>query len=215
MLLTLAVDKHGARVTQDNREVLLHEYDKLKDESTERIKQRDNFVYLNVVSIAALTGLGASSPQREWSILGVPWIATAFGWLYLMNDEKISALSRYTQFYLAPRLGGLRWESTTKRRTNLAAVHRAGQLIVDLSIFVFPTPIALTIFDRNGSEWTTPLIAVAVIEGALSAGLGLAILLHSPLIKTRLDVDESHWRSGGEAPPSSKPIATIKSDSHD
>ena len=116
----------GTGVMMDSElQIILMEYDKLKDESTERIKQRDNFVYLNVVSIGLLVGFAAGDgANRAIGLLAIPWISIGFGWLYLMNDEKVSALARYAKLNLRERLvsidpDALGWEVRPKRITIL------------------------------------------------------------------------------------------------
>ena len=185
------------QLTDRQFEALLHEYDKLKDESTERIKARDNFVYLNVASIGLLVSFAGSSPEKAVAYLAIPWISIGFGWTYLMNDEKISALARYTRYSLRPRIGGavFGWEVTPKRRTTLSRWHRWGQFVVDLLMFVVPTPVGIAAYARIAEplhRWTSVITGIAMMESVLSFGLFSLMLAHSPVTR-KLDVKQVQW----------------------
>jgi hypothetical protein len=179
-------------------EVLMLEYEKLKDESTERIKARDNFVYLNVASIGLLASFTGTAPSRAIAYLAVPWICLGFGWTYLMNDEKISALAKYTRYGLRPRLGGpsFGWEDTPKRRTKLKRLHKWGQFLVDILMFVAPTPASLAAYLAFTKTTPIGVFVVMAIELTLTLAMFLMMLAHSP-ITSRWDVPPSQWNNPG------------------
>lgn len=210
-------------------DIVLMEYDKLKDESTERIKQRDNFIYLNLVSIGLVVSFAATKDSAQpIGFLAIPWISIGFGWLYLMNDEKVSALARYTKFNLRPRLldidpDAFGWEVRPKRITTLttpkpagtdgktpmlsrlANVPKTGQLLIDLLMFVTPVPVALAAYGSRSTavgRWPAYVVVVAVAEAILGIFLLILMVLHSHLIE-RFE-DKSVWNHTAAAIPTNE-----------
>lgn len=194
--LLLAVNKMLDRSAEFGQQVLLTEYQALKAESTERIKQRDSFINLNLIAIAAIISFSIE-PSRLFALLAVPWVAMSFGWSYLANDEKVSALAKYTRYWLGPRLGDefFAWERSAKRSTNIRRTHKWVQLIADLFLFVLPAVVAPVIFlqaTRQDSPSTFWLI-LAASEIMLAIGLGVLFVVHSHVV-SRWDVRPDDWR---------------------
>jgi hypothetical protein len=172
------------------REVALSEYERLKAEQVERIKQRDSFINFNIIAIGVVAGFLASHPKSSLAWLAVPWICTSFGWVYVMNDEKISALTRYFKHELTKELGSgsLGWESFPRRKTILRRTHKVGQLVIELALYVLPTGVAVVgYFTGRGSRpWFASALAVIEIVGAVA--LALVIWARSDLV-TRFDIE--------------------------
>jgi hypothetical protein len=164
-------------------EVLLREYEQLKGEQVERIKQRDAFVNLNIVAIGVVAGFLASHSRDSLAWLAVPWIGTAFGWFYVMNDEKVSALQRYFEVELKPRLppGSLGWETFDRRKTTLRRTHKVGQLILEVTLFVLPTLVSVVAFwtGRGPQPWFASVLGG--IEALGGVALGFVIWAASDL----------------------------------
>lgn len=179
-----------------SEEVLLKEYEMMKIETVDRIKQRDGFINLNIVAAALLVSFVAANPEQSIALLVLPWSSLCFGWAYLANDEKVSALSKYFELNVAPQLGGrsLGWERSAKRTTNLKRTHKDVQLAVDLLQFVAPTLVAVVTFAMASDQVSAPALVLMTVEVILAAGLGLLFILHSHRVK-RFDLGESYWRS--------------------
>lgn len=194
--LLLEVERYFGRGAVTDTAVLLAEYTALKAESTQRIQQRDGFINLNLLAVAAVASFVANSHAASFALLAIPWASLCFGWVYLANDEKISALADYCEHHLGPKLGDqyLAWERSPKRATSIKGTHKTTQLVVDLLQFVVPAigaPIALWIMNGFGDVWVNLVGAVEIVFGV---GLGILFLLSSHLTK-RFDFAEEEWRS--------------------
>ena len=201
--LVLGVNNEVGRTLDSSlemqHETYLREYEMLKNESSERIKQRDAFINLNLIAIAAVASFALASPASMLSLFAIPWASACFGWAYLANDEKVTALSRYMQFWLSPRLGpdSLAWENSPKRATNIRGLHKSIQLLADLLQFVAPgivAPLAYFVLTRETIEWNPFIIGLAITEMAVSVGLAVLFVLHSHLVK-RWDVPTHAWET--------------------
>ncbi|GAA4674319.1 hypothetical protein [Phytohabitans rumicis] len=131
-------------------EILLMEYERLKDEQIQRIGTRDNLIYATLLSLAGLIAAIVQTGLPHF-LLAVPPVCVVLGWTYLVNDEKVSAIGHYVRRVLAPRLRRLvgqpvfGWE--TAHRADRGRVSRkVGQLAVDMLTFVAPSVGALVVF---------------------------------------------------------------------
>ena len=180
-----------------DRAILLAEYEAMKNETVERIKQRDSFINLNIVAAALIVGFAGSSSTRAAAWLALPWSSICFGWAYLANDEKVTGLSKYFENTVAPQLGprALAWERSPKRGTNLKRTHKTIQLTVDILQFVAPTAAAIIAYWRIADQpWHPGIVALVVTEGALALALGGLFVAHSHLVK-RWNVREDQWQA--------------------
>lgn len=131
-------------------QVLLQEYTSLKSEQGARIGFRDNLLYTTIgavgaIAAVALGGFSSGSGPIRHAFLLVPWVTAILGWTYLVNDEKITAIRRYIDTSLAPRLEkfvgdshknyAFSWEHF--HRSDVVRKNRKGvQLAIDLWTFV-------------------------------------------------------------------------------
>ena len=131
-------------------QVLLQEYTSLKSEQGARIGFRDNLLYTTIAAVGAIAsvalgGFSSGSGPIRHAFLLVPWVTAILGWTYLVNDEKITAIRRYIDTSLAPRLEELMgdtykdfafgWEHF--HRSDIYRKDRKGvQLAIDLWTFV-------------------------------------------------------------------------------
>ena len=148
-------------------EILLQEYERLKEEQIHRIGTRDNLVYANLLSLAAVVAATIQA-NRPHMLLLLPPVGVIFGWTYLVNDEKVSAIGRYMRTVLGARLGRmvgehvLGWEdfhrSDQRRRSR-----KVGQLVVDLITFALPALVALIGYWSSGDARGV-LLAVSIAE---------------------------------------------------
>lgn len=131
-------------------QVLLQEYTSLKSEQGSRIGFRDNLLYTTIGAVGAIAAValggfsGGSGPVRHAFLL-VPWVTAILGWTYLANDEKITAIRRYIDTSLAPRIERLIGEEHKKFAFGWEHFHRGDvrrderksvQLAIDLWTFV-------------------------------------------------------------------------------
>ena len=195
-ILLEEVDRFFGRGIATDRDVLLAEYAALKGESTQRIQQRDNFINLNLIAVAAVASFVANTQSASFALLAIPWATLCFGWVYLANDEKISALADYCEYYLGPKLGPkqLAWERSPKRATNIKRTHKTAQLLVDILQFVAPVvgaPIALWAMIGFDQAWVN---IVGGVEIVLGLGLATLFILGSHLT-SRFNVKQKAWES--------------------
>lgn len=95
----MAQPEEGVSVGQ----LLLAEYQSVKDEQKARIGFRDNLLYVTLAVAAAIVAAAAQTKQASM-LLALPPVCIVLGWTYLVNDEKISAIGRYVRDELGPRL---------------------------------------------------------------------------------------------------------------
>lgn len=87
-------------------QLLLAEYQIVKDEQKTRIGFRDNLLYVTLTVLAAVIAATAQARQPAM-LLALPPVCVVLGWTYLVNDEKISAIGAYVRGDLGPRLARL------------------------------------------------------------------------------------------------------------
>lgn len=164
----------------------LLEYEKLKDEQAGRIRQRDGFINLNIVALALVASYAGADARQSIAWLAIPWISSAFGWAYLANDDKITAIGRYLRRTIEISAASTdSWEHSNKRSTRWAKQQRFGQLIMDLVMFVLPTLLSIAAYASRGPEngqWGAAIVVLVVMELLLSMGVAFFIVAHSPLV---------------------------------
>ncbi|MGA4847126.1 hypothetical protein ACOBQB_12995 [Streptomyces sp. G5(2025)] len=171
----------------DTGQLLLAEYDQIKQEQRARIGFRDNLIYATLGVMAAVIGSTLARDGQLELLLLLPPLSVTLGWTYLANDEKISAIGRYVRDELAPRLKDLTpeggevfgWESAHRRDAHRRSRKRI-QLAVDLLTFCAAPLASLTVFWLLGpAQW--PLLAVSLAETAMLAGLTVQVVRYADL----------------------------------
>ncbi|WP_329413710.1 hypothetical protein OG802_24655 [Streptomyces sp. NBC_00704] len=164
-------------------QLLLAEYQSVKDEQKARIGFRDNLLYVTLAVVAAVAAAAAQAGQTAM-LLALPPVCVVLGWTYLVNDEKISAVGRYVRQELGPRLAELagtdaafRWE--TYHRGDARRVSRKiVQCVVDLLAFCVVPLAALAVY-WCGGQVTTGLLALSLAEAAAVTGLGVFVVRYA------------------------------------
>ena len=127
-------------------EVYLNEYTSLKNEAVQRIRFRDNLLYVNLTVIGAIISYAATNKEAHYyALLLVPWICFILGWTYIVNDQKISAIGLYVRHELSDKINTLLgqkneslfgWE-IAHRSDEKRLERKILQLIVDEIAFCF------------------------------------------------------------------------------
>lgn len=177
--------------------VYLQEYDKLKDEQTQRIGFRDNIIYINLVAVGAVGSFAitqaATQPNSLQALFIIPWVCLVLGWTYLVNDEKISAIGRYLRKDLDDRLRAclgasdpalLGWEvahRSDKRRLQRKYI----QWAIDEITFCVSGWAAIAFYFLNPHAVAPTWIWLGVIEGLLLLALAIQIGQYADLRRGR------------------------------
>jgi hypothetical protein len=167
-------------------QLLLAEYQSIKDEQRARIGFRDNLLYVTLTVVAAVIAATAQA-GRPSMLLALPPVCVVLGWTYLVNDEKISAIGRYVREELGPRLSQLAsggsdfvafgWEAAHRGDARRGS-RKAIQVVVDLTAFCAVPLAALVVFWVAG-EGDGLLVALSVLEAVVVAGLAVQIVLYA------------------------------------
>lgn len=171
----------------DTSQLLLAEYDQIKQEQRARIGFRDNLIYVTFGVMAAVVGSTMARGGHFEMLLLLPPLSVTLGWTYLVDDEKITAVGRYIREELAPRLQELTperaevfgWESAHRRDARRRSRKRF-QLAVDILAFCVAPLAALTVYWLLGPlHWT--LLLVSAAETAMVAGLAVQVVRYAEL----------------------------------
>jgi hypothetical protein len=162
------------------------EYDKLKDEQTMRIHFRDSMIPLSLGIFGAIVSFAMSKSEFAYALLLVPLVSLILGWVYIVNDEKVTQLGFYMRFDLAPKLAEcvgasekdaiLGWEVKVRSDVN-RAIRKRTQLLVDFLAFVVPGLFSCGLFYLSSLSLPWYYGAVLVVVVACSGYIGWAILM--------------------------------------
>lgn len=168
-------------------QLLLAEYQTVKDEQKARIGFRDNLLYVTLAVVAAVIAAAAQA-ERAAMLLALPPVCVVLGWTYLVNDEKISAIGHYVRDDLGPRLARLAasgdegpatfgWEAYHRGDTRRRA-RKAIQTVVDLTAFC-AVPLAALIVYWASEDTGALLVTLSAAEALAVAGLGAQIIAYT------------------------------------
>ncbi|MDQ1048692.1 hypothetical protein [Streptomyces sp. V4I2] len=169
-------------------QLLLAEYQSVKDEQKARIGFRDNLLYVTLAVVAAVIAATAQAKQASM-LLALPPVCVVLGWTYLVNDEKISAIGAYVREDLGPRLAALAepgggfeafgWE-TAHRGDARRRSRKVVQTVVDLTAFCAVPLAALVVFWVDGDgEGGGLLVALSVVEALAVGGLASQVVWYA------------------------------------
>ncbi|MFE4174537.1 hypothetical protein ACFRR7_21205 [Streptomyces sp. NPDC056909] len=166
-------------------QVLLAEYDRIKEEQKSRIGFRDNLLYVTLAAMVAVV-VAVGQTRNSVFLLTLPAISFILGWTYFVNDVKIRAIGQYVQSALVPRLSELTqsrfeafgWEIA--HRSDVRYLQRRTiQCLVDLAAFVLMPLTALAAYWLSGPSLTFLLLAVSLLETSAVVLLAFEIILHT------------------------------------
>jgi len=124
-----------------SNELIVSQYQKLKEEQLERIKARDNLILVQLGAVGTIISFilskdNADRPLIEFGYLLIPWISSVLAWLYYSQDEKIREIKAFLK--AEGVYGECSWE---KHRSS---GKRIGLLIaLDIIILLLPSALAL------------------------------------------------------------------------
>lgn len=173
-------------------DLLVVEYERLKDEQKHRIAARDGLLYATFAATAAVLVGTLRFGGGAGLLLMLPAVAVILGWTYLVNDQKVSAIGHYIRAELAPRLQAIvgepvfGWE-TAHRGDRRRRTRKVLQLVADLAIFTVGPLVVLTVYWVNG-PWTAALLTISVAETATVLALAAQILIYADLQTARRTV---------------------------
>ncbi|MFH9425713.1 hypothetical protein [Streptomyces sp. NPDC017529] len=174
-------------------QLLLTEYQAIKDEQKARIGFRDNLLYVTLAAAVAAVIASVSQAKQPQMLLALPPVCVALGWTYLINDEKISAIGAYVRNELGPRLAAatgspdaaeivFRWE-TSHRSDARRRSRKLIQCAVDQGAFC-AVPLAALVTYWVYGDGGALLIGLSVIEALAIIGLAVQILLYAGMLGT-------------------------------
>ncbi|WP_414551696.1 hypothetical protein [Anabaena sp. CCY 0017] len=175
-------------------EVYLQEYEKLKDEQTQRIGFRDNLLYVTLGVFGAVISFAVASKANYYALLVIPWVSLILGWNYLVNDEKITAIGRYIRLILVAKIKETTgnpdiesifgWE-IAHRNDERRKRRKIAQLIIDQVTFVCSGMVGLIAFWLLSPQphWTTQILCL--IELVFLIFLCIEIIIYADLAKGR------------------------------
>ncbi len=175
-------------------EVYLQEYEKLKDEQTQRIGFRDNLLYVTLGVFGTVITFAVSNKANYYALLVIPWVCLILGWTYLVNDEKITALGRYIRLTLVEKIKQQTGNTDTESIFGWEIAHRNDQrrkrrkieqLIIDEITFVFSGIAGLVAFWLLVSQPHWAIQVLCWIELVLLVILGVEIIIYADLAKGR------------------------------
>ncbi|MFE4176949.1 hypothetical protein ACFRR7_33780 [Streptomyces sp. NPDC056909] len=164
----------GEDITESR--LLLAEYDRIKEEQKARIGFRDNLLYFTLAVSTAVLAIAVQNKHAQLLLI-LPVICLVLGWTYLVNDEKISAIGRYTRDQLGPRLAELSgapgavfgWEGYHRGDANRTTRKRL-QIAVDLFTYL-ALPMSCVI-----AFWSSRDVQPLLLTASIVQTLALAVL---------------------------------------
>jgi len=139
-------------MTKEN--ILLAEYNSLKVEQIERIKVRDNLIYLALGSFGGLFSFAIIQNQFYVTAL-LPIVSFVLAWVYITNDSKVSQIGRYIQNHLSKQVNkelnvtdAFDWENKFKT-TSMRKIRSFFQFLTEVITFIIPPVFSLLFLDLN------------------------------------------------------------------
>ncbi|NJM20758.1 MAG: hypothetical protein HC836_00065 [Richelia sp. RM2_1_2] len=173
-------------------DIYLLEYEKLKEEQSQRIGFRDNMIYVTLGVFGGIVSFALSNKINYYALLVIPFVCLILGWTYLVNDEKISAIGRYIRLTLVEKIKQETTQNEMESIFGWEIVHRSDkrrrrrkieQLIIDEITFVFSGICGLVAFWILVQQHHWAIIFLCVMEMVLLIILGIEIFIYADLAK--------------------------------
>ena len=137
------------------------EYNALKAEQRQRIKTRDNMLYLQVASIVGLSTIFENFSIQVVALI-LPFVSFVFGWKYYINDQKVSEIAGYFKLF-SDTHGVFGFEKSVKK-SKLRRVRKYVEFSLRTILFVFPI-VACAFFFGFWQDTTALSLCASVIYG--------------------------------------------------
>jgi len=153
-------------------DLYLLEYDKLKAEQIQRIGFRDNMIYVTLVAAGSVGAFALNDSKHLYALLIIPWICLVLGWMYQVNDEKISAIGKYIRITLDKHireqidiqdLCAFGWE-VEHRDDDKRKQRKVMQFAVDQITFIGPGISSIAVYWLRVAPKSLTTASVCIIE---------------------------------------------------
>jgi hypothetical protein len=155
------------------RDMLIKEYEKLKDEQRSRIEFRDHMIFLTLGANGAVFSFALEHSEYYSALLILPFVCIVLGWTYLTNDEKITSISNYLRTKLFVQIdqfsqtGGSEviysWEDFLKRDIKRKK-RKVAQFVIDISLFILTGLFSITSYFFLSNTFRLDSILISIIE---------------------------------------------------
>lgn len=171
---------------------LLKQYEKLKDEQQKRIEFRDRMIYITLGVIGGVFSFILEKPEYITALLVLPFICLILGWLYLMNDEKISEIGNYLRKILLPKIESIETENKFSIFPSWEEFHKQSfkrkrnkivQITLDLLLFCVSALFSLTSFLYLNPVITCFQKIIVITEVLLIIYLSIEFIITSKIDK--------------------------------
>lgn len=133
--------------------VLLLEYDKLKEEQNSRISRRDSLIYISLGIFGAIFSFTMTNQGFIYTLLLIPPLSFILSWLYISNDFKVLEIKNYIKNNLEPKITKLfpekidifEWEKNY-RKDSFTKLRKITQFLVEEITFSLSSISALVTF---------------------------------------------------------------------
>jgi hypothetical protein len=171
------------------REILLLEYEKLKDEQRARISFRENLFYIALIVVGAVFSALLTMPVADFAYLALTPVLFIISNAYYYNDEIIGRMNLYIRENLTPRLAaatGLKaeelfqWESFT--RGGRRARRRLYQLAANLSLYPGASTAALAFFVSRRNQLSQAETIGVFVCALITALMLIQVLYYADIV---------------------------------
>ncbi len=176
--------------------ILLSEYNSLKSEQLERIKIRDNLIYISLGVFGAIFSFAMfKTIDRSIVLLMLPTVGLVLSWVYINNDEKVSQIGKYIREELTPKIKELLvtddstvfgWESY-HRSDYKRITRKALQVVVDIIAFAMPSAVSIYTYYTLNPD-TNRLIEALTYWNIVITGLIFILLIGFDYSERKKDI---------------------------
>jgi hypothetical protein len=176
------------------KDILLLEYEKLKDEQRARITIRENLFYIALVIVGATFSALLTLTGVDIGYLAITPVMLVISNSYYYNDEIVSRMNVYVRESLGPRIAaatGLKkedlfqWEGFTRRTHRVR--RRSYQFVANLILYPGASAAALAFFVSRKSV-LTPIEQLAVVTcGLITALMLVRVIAYADIFSGRHD----------------------------
>jgi hypothetical protein len=176
------------------KEILLLEYEKVKDEQRARIAIRENLFYTTLIVVGAAFSALLTMRGFDVGYLALTPVLFIISNAYYYNDEIISRMNLYVRESLSRRLAAatglsaselFQWESFT--RHNRRVRRRVYQFVANLVLYPGASGASLFFFVSRRAEFTQAERIGVLICALATALMLIQVLYYADLFSGRRD----------------------------